>query len=200
MPQRFICWPMYSAARASSSVPLPRPIMASPARTSMWPRTDASLIVPAALACWRLASCVNSERERQAVTAAVRQNRTGEIGLMPVSLRRTSSCRQHLLNHWDDLRAEQLDAGHELVVRECDAAVFHIEARDAERAGRRRDLRGDRFRRTDIQRAVRSRFTFEVIAAHRRPAALGADARHHLLIVRPHFLLRLRIGGCDVTR
>src|SRR4029078_1619504 len=40
---------------------------------------------------------------------------------------------QHFAHAWRDLGAEQLDAGHELVVRQRAAAVLHVEAIEAER-------------------------------------------------------------------
>src|SRR5262249_23144427 len=90
----------------------------------------------------------------------------------------------HLPHHRHDLVAIELDAAHQLVMRQGAGGIFEWEAREAERLGGRGDLAGDRLGRADIERAVIG-LVHELVPAHRRPAAFLADAIAHGLVVRP---------------
>src|SRR5688572_14996175 len=79
----------------------------------------------------------------------------------------------------NDLRADELDARHQLVVRQCPTAVFEAKARKTEHAHGLNDLFGDGLRRSDVQGAAGTRLPIEMLAANRRPASLPSDSIHH---------------------
>jgi hypothetical protein len=67
-----------------------------------------------------------------------------------------------------------------LVVRNGADAELHEEAVVAEDLVLPEDLLGDLLRRADEVRALQGGRRVELLAGHRRPAALAADAVHHL--------------------
>src|SRR5215212_2351956 len=95
----------------------------------------------------------------------------------------------HLTHQWDDVAPIKLDAPHHLLMRQRARAVFHAEAAGAESLHRRGDLARDRFGRSDVERTALD-LALEIRAAHRRPAALGADLVAHALVVGEQFFPR----------
>ncbi len=85
-------------------------------------------------------------------------------------------------------------------MRQRAVRVLEVEPDRADRAHGGRDLPGDGLGRTGVQRAGRSRFVLEVLAAHGPPPALAADAIDEHLVVRPERVERLGVGVGDVTR
>src|SRR5882757_7410635 len=84
-------------------------------------------------------------------------------------------------------------------MRQRAGRIFQLKAGDAERLRGGRDLSRHRLRRTDIERAAIG-LLHELVAAHRRPAALLADAIAHGLVIGPELLARLRIAVGDIAR
>ena len=74
--------------------------------------------------------------------------------------------------------------------------LYFMSKRDsAEAAHDLDDLGRDRLGRADEERAVRARAGVELLAGHRRPAALAADPGVRLGVVRPALVERLRVGA-----
>ena len=146
--------------------------------------------------------CLKNHARKIALRGLYRSLRNMTVGLLgdPVAVRdlqrvlgeRVAHARRHLFSN-------QLDARQHLLVRQRAAAVFQIEARQAEHARGVDDLRRDRLGRADAERAARARLALEMRARRRRPAALAADAVHHRLIVRPQLFLRGFVGRGDVA-
>ena len=112
--------------------------------------------------------------------------------------RREGRLAHHLPHQRHDLPPVKLDAAHRLLVRQRPRAVLHGEAGKIEHLDGAGDLARHRLGRADIERAVLD-LALEVGAAHRRPAALGADLVAHALVVGEQLVARLRVGFGDVA-
>src|SRR3569833_432116 len=121
-----------------------------------------------------------------------RGQRQGPAGTLNDANRRGTS-GDHVAYQRYDLAAIELDRAHHLLVRQGAGAVLQVEAGDAERLHRRRDLACNALGRADIERADVD-FALEVGGRERRPAALGADLVAHALVVGEQVLPRLRVG------
>src|ERR1022692_797556 len=76
---------------------------------------------------------------------------------------------EHVADQRDHFSAVELDAAHQLLVRQRAGAILHVEAGDAEDLRGRGDLTSDRLRRAAVQRAPIG-FLVELRAADRTPS------------------------------
>ena len=142
-------------------------------------------------------------RPEEADPAAARRADQKRAGRAPVRAARVhgeerGALAHHFPHQRHNLPPVKLDAAHRLLVRQRPRAVFHGEAGKFEHLDGAGDLARHRFGRPDIERALLD-LALEIGAAHRRPAALGADLVAHALVVGEEFVARLRIGLGDVA-
>ena len=99
----------------------------------------------------------------------------------------------------DHLRAVKFNAVHELFVLHRTSRVFHLEARNTERADKLYNLLCDCFGGTRVKRAVLD-LVFKIPFCNRRPAALPSETVADLLEMREEITARLLIAFGNVAR
>src|SRR4029077_13003201 len=105
----------------------------------------------------------------------------------------TSSRSKRLPDQGHHLRSVELDAPHQVRVRQRAVAVLHVESGEPKRRHDIDDLGGDSLRRSDEQGAFRTGGGVELCARHWRPPAFSADSRMEGRVVGPQLLARLLV-------
>src|SRR5260370_12997809 len=100
---------------------------------------------------------------------------------------------------WDVYGSAKLDVRHLRFVRQAPHPVLQIEARGAQSGQIGRYLLRHRLRRTDVERSMRPDLMQELLFGRSGEPAGLADARDHILVVRPELIACLLVAAGDVT-